>query len=79
MLPIACLSLAGCGKKEHNIKTFYNDYKNIANSTANLSLLPVNDVYQVNNNSYKIDINYLKSTKLSTLVENEYTQYYYLK
>ncbi len=79
MLPIACLSLAGCGKNEYNIKDFYTSYKNIANSTTNLSLVAANDVYQVNNNSYKIDINYSKSGILSTLVEDENSQYYHLK
>ena len=79
MLPIACISFAGCGKKDYNIKTFYNDFKNITDSTTNLSLFPANDIYQVNNNSYKIDIDYTKSTALSNLVENENSQYYYLK
>ena len=79
MLPITCLTLAGCGKDDYDIKTFYTSYKNIANSTSHLKLVAESDIYQVNNNSYKIDIDYSKSGRLSMLVDDEDTQYYHLK
>ena len=78
MLPITCLTVSGCGKKDYDIKTFYTCYKNIANNTSNLSLIVADDIYQINN-GYKIDINYTKSSKLSTLVEDDDTHYYHLK
>jgi hypothetical protein len=79
MLPLACFTLTACGKEDYQIKEFYLTYKNIESSVTNLELVPANDIYQVYNNSYKIDIKYSNSTKLSDLVDQEGTEYYNLK
>lgn len=79
MLPIACFAFTGCKNNKQDIKTFYTSYKNIVASNQYLTLEEANDTYQLNTDSYKIDIDYTKSSKLSTLVEDSSTKYYYLK
>ena len=76
MLPITSLMLVGCNDKDYDIKKFYTAYQEIGNNTTNLTLTDANDVYGLNTTSYKIDIDYSKSSKLSTLVNNSSTQYY---
>jgi len=78
MLPITSILLVGCDNK-NEISDFYKKYTRIANSTSNLSLVEAIDTYDLDVNSYKIDINYSKSSKLSTLVENADSEYHYLK
>lgn len=74
----ACASLTAC-KESKDIKNFYVNYKQIAESAQNLTLTEATDTYQLNTNSYKIDIDYSLSPKLSALVENNSTKYYHLK
>ena len=75
---LACVGISGC-KEKRNIKDFYNTYKQIAETSQNLALIEATDTYQLNTNSYKIDIDYTLSPKLQTLVEDSTSKYYYLK
>ena len=75
----SCFALVGCGDKKGNVKNFYSSYTNIASTTTNLTLVEATDIYQIKTNSYKIDINYSKSSILSTLVENNSQPYHKLK
>lgn len=79
MLPITCFAFTGCKDDKYNIKDFYSTYQNIVTNNQNLTLVEANDTYQLNTNSYKIDIDYSKSSKLSTLVEDGSSKYHYLK
>jgi len=79
MLPITCLALAGCNNSNNNIKNFYTAYKDITKSTSNLALVETNDTYDLDLTSYKIDVDYTKNEKLSILVNDNSTSYYYLK
>jgi hypothetical protein len=79
LLPFTCILVSGCKDDDRNIKNFYKSYTEIVNSTQNLTLVAAIDNYQVNTNSYKIDIDYSKSTKLSSLIDNSTTKYYHLK
>ena len=78
MLPITSLIFSACNSN-NEIKNFYVKYKNITNSTNNLHLVEAIDTYDLNTNSYKIDIDYSKSAILSSLVEDSDSEYYYLK
>jgi len=78
MLPITSILLIGCDNN-NEIKNFYKKYTRIADSATNLTLVEATDTYDLNINSYKIDIDYTQSSKLSSLVENTSSEYYYLK
>lgn len=78
MLPVTSFLLLGCdGDKD--VRDFYKKYKNIGNATQNLHLVEIADTYDLSSISYKIDIDYSKSSTLSSLVENEASEYHYLK
>lgn len=79
MLPIASLTLAGCKDKDYNLTQFSKTYQDIANKTDYLVLVDANNPFQLDVNSKKIDINYSKSTRLSTLVGLEGSQYSFIK
>ena len=79
ILPVTVFMLTGCDKKNNNIKTFYSSYQTIGNTASHLKLVAANDIYGLNTTSYKIDVDYTKCNKLSTLVDNSDTQYFYLK
>ena len=78
MLPITSLIFAGCNK-DYDIKKFYTTFQNIGNNATNLMVTDANDVYGIHTTSCKIDIDYTKSSRLSTLVDDDSTQYYQLK
>ena len=79
MLPIASLVMAGCGDTDYNIKDFYITYQNIGNNAQNLKTVAISDLTTTSSANYKIEIDYSKSTQLSTLVNNSSSQYYNLK
>ena len=78
MTPVAFL-LSGCNNKNHDVKNFYTDYKNIASTASNLFLDDADNTYGLNVTAYKIDVNYSLCPTLSSLVEDSNTPYYYLK
>lgn len=77
-LPIASL-LVGCNKSDYDIKTFYTSYLSIADSSTNLTVADYEGSYGLSINASKIDIDYMKSSKLKSLVDDDSTSYYYLK
>ena len=80
MLPVTSLMLSGCEKeKSYKLHTFYKEYKNIGDSAINLKLDDIKDVFGLNINSYRITIDFTKSSELSQLVERKNTPYYQLK
>lgn len=80
ILPIFSFSLVGCDSKEYKLNTFYTTYQNIGNNSRNLRTVTADNLSSGDTSvSYKIDINYSKLNKLSTLLDDNTTQYYYLK
>lgn len=79
MIPTSSLLFTGCKDKKLNIQNFYSTYKSIGNNASNLKLTEVTNTYTEDNNSYKIVIDYSKSTRLSLLVDDSSTQYYHLE
>ena len=79
MLPVSSILMSGCDTKNYNLTDFYSTYKSIGNNASNLTLVEADKLYQSDNNCYKIDIDYSKSSKLSNLVEDNSTAYYHLK
>lgn len=79
LLPITSLALVGCKDKDYDITKFHSSYQAIASKTQNLILRDANNTYLLDVNSQKIEIDYTKSSRLSALVDNDSTPYYYLK
>lgn len=79
LLPITSLVFTGCKDKKYDLTKFYSSYQAIADKTQNLILVDANNTYLLDVDSQKIDIDYSKSSRLSSLVDNNNTPYYYLK